>query len=152
MTEQEKRRQDIENAWFLESTVALKKTAIYYGIPKYGHKNCYRKAGEFFLVDQVDRTEPDIEKKCCSACGKPLIQEQSKIMKATLHREKAQLLADIATAQAHITALLERPLDAQDWQAEQVYSNLADGMARAHARIAEIDAELAHGSDCNAVL
>ncbi len=59
--------------WFLEETVALKKTAIYYGIPKYGHQNCYKQAGGFFLVDQVDRTEPDIEKKHCSACGKPLL-------------------------------------------------------------------------------
>ena len=72
------------NEWFLEDTVALKKIAIYYGIPKYGHTQCYRDAGGLFLVEQVNRSEPDIEKKHCSACGNLLIQRNEKRMEETI--------------------------------------------------------------------
>jgi len=72
----------------------------------------------------------------CQQCA-----EKEDVQPDELRREKTQLLADITTAQTNITSLLEHPLDGQDWQSEQVYTNLVSGIARTYARIAEIDAE-----------
>jgi hypothetical protein len=59
--------------WLKADTVAILDTAIYYGIPKYGHAKCYRQATA--PIEHVTIEAPDITIKHCSACGKRLLPE-----------------------------------------------------------------------------
>jgi hypothetical protein len=64
-----------------EDTVALQYIAVYYGIPRYGHKRCFIGRGiDHTRVEQVTRSATDIEIKRCIECGKlvlPKEEEQS---------------------------------------------------------------------------
>lgn len=53
--------------------VAIKVTAVYFGLPKYGHKNCWKIIRND--IEIVTQAEPDIEKKYCILCDKKLIPE-----------------------------------------------------------------------------
>lgn len=58
-----------------EDTVAIKNVAIYYGIPKYGHKKCLLSlVGN--RVEEVTMQEPGITQLHCVGCGKLLLPEQ----------------------------------------------------------------------------
>ena len=62
-----------------EDAIALKYLTIYYGLPRYGHPQCFLDRDwplDHSRVEQVTRQEPDIEIKYCSGCGKPLIAER----------------------------------------------------------------------------
>ncbi len=60
--------------WLQPDTVAILDTAIYYGIPAYGHVNCYKQMEPTGHAPvRVTMSEPEIERKHCSGCGKLLI-------------------------------------------------------------------------------
>lgn len=58
-----------------EDTVAIKNVAIYYGIPKFGHKKCLLNlTGN--RAEEVTMQEQGIMHLHCVGCGKPLLPEQ----------------------------------------------------------------------------
>ena len=60
--------------WLKDDTVAILDTAIYYGIPKFGHKDCYKQIKyPGYAPIQVTMDVPGIDRLCCSACGKILL-------------------------------------------------------------------------------
>lgn len=61
---------------FHEETVAIWSVGrnVYYGIPKFGHRQCYKRAlGRSLVTEEVKRDEPGIEQKHCVGCGQPLL-------------------------------------------------------------------------------
>jgi hypothetical protein len=65
--------------WLQPDTVAIKATAVYFGVPGQGHTSCHvilTHKNWMGALEQVTREEPDIEKKHCIECGKSLLKEQ----------------------------------------------------------------------------
>ena len=59
--------------WLHEDDIAILHVAVYYGLPTFGHKNCYRHIEPSQHPLQHVTGEATLAIKHCIACGKPLI-------------------------------------------------------------------------------
>lgn len=120
--------------WLKPDTVALLHTAIYYGIPKYGHDTCYRQATP--PIEQVTIEEPDVAMKYCSGCGKPLLKEKpvDKALRITALQAPLQQNEKSLTTEAFIKANMWKSINSW-WLDELADNNSEPGKIKMYLRL-----------------